>query len=154
MLFVPKNTKSACVVALCLGLASCVAATPPLVSRGLSCYGTEPFWALDFGTTGAANWSEPNFDGGPIIEESYAITQLSSSPPFQQNAPTAFLLDNGLQGVVTPMTAPNLCSDGMRTDQNPFSILISALGQQGAGTNLSAPVNGCCFWTDAPIDPE
>ena len=91
---------------------------------------------------------------GPILEESYAIAQLVPQPPFQKGGATSFALASGMQGTITPMTAPILCSDGMRTDQNPFSIRVSDIGQQGAGFGYFTPLLGCCFWTDTPPDPE
>lgn len=90
-----------------------------------------PFGVTFAGDT--ATWSQLNMSGGPILDESYAIAQLAPQPPFQRGGAMSFALASGMQGTIISMTATNLCSDGMRTDQNPLSIRVSDIGQQGAG---------------------
>lgn len=99
------------------------------VPATLSCYGTEPFWAL--GLDGdALRYSEPE---GASRHEGLRILMPQGAAPGPERA----LLAQGVTALIAP--APGLCSDGM--SDRLYGLDARLLIGEGEGTRL---LQGCC----------
>jgi uncharacterized membrane protein len=99
------------------------------VLQPLVCFGTEPFWAIEFGADGSATCSQSC--EGP---DGLRVVNIQTSPAGE---PEGFdiLTSKGDTYLRAVMERTGKCSDGMSDNRHPF--LFSGVGVPG-------PLSGCC----------
>jgi uncharacterized membrane protein len=106
-----------------------LAASHAQVLRPLICFGTEPFWALEFGADGSASCSQ-TCDG----PDGLRVVNLQTSPA---GVPEGFdiLTSKGDVYLRAVMDRTEQCSDGMSDNRHPFVF---------SGVGVPGPLSGCC----------
>lgn len=100
-----------------------------LLLQPLLCFGTEPFWALEFGADGSATCGQ-SCDGPAGLR----VVNVQVSP---KGDPEGFdiLTAKGAVYLRAVMERTGQCSDGMSDNRYPFVF---------SGVGVPGPLGGCC----------
>ncbi|MCB1367464.1 MAG: SH3 domain-containing protein [Rhodobacteraceae bacterium] len=104
--------------------------------KGLSCYGTEPFWNFGFGDTGTAiaDWSLMGWGSGPVVY--YDVWTGSAQNRGQANR--GFTLAGDAVDAAGAIRT-EYCSDGM--SDRAYGFAVDVILKRGADGMM---VSGCC----------
>ena len=98
----------------------------------LACYGTEPFWSLQW-AKGTLRFSTPEDMEGPDLELQHVLSSMTLPPPHW------VLVARGAAEDLTAVVEPRQCSDGM--SDRLFGLAVTLV--RDGGDEASA-LSGCC----------